>query len=269
MTPQNIAAFVKRLADIDRSKRLTEVFRDFCEMAYCSLAKQACPFPDQADKLEANYMEVVARYRNKADIAIMPELMAMALIALNGGGGDFLGSVAAEIGALDSGLGQFFTPYDISRLMAEMNLTEAPEIITREGFLTLSEPAAGAGGMVLAAADVIEGKGFCPARNLWVEAVELNRATFHMAYIQISARGIAGQVICGNSLSLDVYERVYTAAAPQFLAANGHPFAKQRAAAKAQDIAACARVARAESQQTERMLAPAPQNKPKQLSLFD
>src|SRR5690606_29494971 len=150
------------------------------------------------------------------------------------GGGDFLGGVAAEIGALDSGLGQFFTPYEISLLMAEMNLTGAPDIIAREGFLTLSEPAAGAGGMVLAAADVIEAKGFCPAKNLWVEAVELNRATFHMAYIQISARGIAGEVICGNSLSLEVYERAYTAAAATLLLKNGHPFAKQRAAATAE-----------------------------------
>ena len=50
-----------------------------------------------------------------------------------------------------------------------------------------------------------------------------------MAYIQINARGVAGKIECGNSLSLETSTCAYTAAAPIFIAANGHPFAKQRA----------------------------------------
>ncbi|WP_299846876.1 hypothetical protein [uncultured Paracoccus sp.] len=53
-----------------------------------------------------------------------------------------------------------------------------------------------------------------------------------MAYIQISTRGIAGRVINGNSLSLEVFEQSYTAAAPVFLGLHGDPFAKQKDAAR-------------------------------------
>lgn len=53
-----------------------------------------------------------------------------------------------------------------------------------------------------------------------------------MAYFQISTRGIAGRVINGNSLSLDVFEQAYTAAAPLFFGLHGDPFAKQKEAVR-------------------------------------
>lgn len=71
-----------------------------------------------------------------------------------------------------------------------------------------------------------------PATHLWVEAIELSRSTYHLAYIQIACRGVAGRIIHGNSLSLEIFDSAYTAAAPVFIAANGHPFAEARKAAE-------------------------------------
>lgn len=45
--------------------------------------------------------------------------------------------------------------------------------------------------------------------------------------MQCAARGLAGKIICGNSLSLEVFNSAYTSAAPQFLNMNGDPFAQQ------------------------------------------
>ena len=232
MAHQAVTAFVRALDQFDRSKTRTEVFRIFCEMAYCALAKRASPFADQRDRLEAQYMECVRMFPNKDDVRRMPEMMGLALQTIAAGGVDFFGQVAAEIGALDARMGQFFTPYELSRMMAEMTLGDVAAQIEAQGFITISEPAAGAGGMVMAAADVIEAKGFDPARHIWVEAVELSRATFHMAYVQIAARGVAGRVINGNSITLETFDQAFTPAAPVFHALNGHPFAKQRKAAR-------------------------------------
>lgn len=160
MTALCVAQFVKVLNSIDGSKRRGEVFSDFCELAYCALAKVAAPTVDDRDKLECQYMEVVARYQNKDDIRKMPELLAISYDAINAGGIDFLGSVAGELGTLDAKLGQFFTPYAVSRMMAEIILQGAGEVIDKKGFITIQEPAVGAGGMLLAAADVIEEMGF-------------------------------------------------------------------------------------------------------------
>lgn len=162
MTALRVAQFVKALNSIDGSKRRGEVFSDFCELAYCALAKVAAPTVDDRDKLERQYMEVVARYQNKDDIRKMPELLAISYDAINAGGIDFLGSVAGELGTLDAKLGQFFTPYDVSRMMAGIILQDAGEVIDKNGFITIQEPAVGAGGMLLAAADVIEEMGYSP-----------------------------------------------------------------------------------------------------------
>lgn len=221
--------FLKVMGEMDRSKHQGEVFRDFCQMAYCALAKKASPFEDQRTRLEAQYMEVVGRYRNKDDIRRMPELMGIALLELSGGGCDFLGEVAGEMGVLNDRLGQFFTPYEVSRLMAEINLSGIEEQIKNEGFVTVQEPAAGAGGMLIAVADKVESLGFNLETSLWFEAVELSEPTFHMCYIQCAARGLAGRVVHGNSLTLETYTSAFTAAAYQFDAANGDPFAKQKA----------------------------------------
>ena len=272
MVSPNVAQFVKALNGIDRSKRRGEVFSDFCEMAYCSLAKVASPFADQRDTLEKQYMDVVGRYRNKDDVRKMPELMSISLEAIHLGGTDFIGAVAGELGVLDARLGQFFTPYHISRLMAEISLQGVEKTIEENGFVTVSEPAVGAGGMVLAVADVIEGLGFDPARHLWVEAVELSRATYHMAYLQINARGIAGKIVCGNSLSHETFTSAYTAASHVFISENGHPFAKQQA--KQEHVAATNAVR--EQQQAEdstKRLRDLATSKPtvgaEQLGLFD
>ena len=227
-----VTAFVRALDQFERSKTRTEIFRLFCEMAYCALAKRASPFPDQRDRLEAVYMQCVSSFPNKDDVRRMPEMMALAIQAISGGGIDFFGQVAAEIGALDAGLGQFFTPYEISRLIAEMSLGDAAGQIEAQGFITVSEPAAGAGGMVLALADALEAQGFDPALHIWIEAVELSRSTFHMAYVQINARGIAGRVVNGNSISLETYDHAFTAAAAVFYGAHGDPFARQKEAAR-------------------------------------
>ncbi|MEP2780825.1 MAG: N-6 DNA methylase [Pseudoruegeria sp.] len=267
-----VSKFVKVLNGIDQSKRRTEVFSDFCEMAYCSLAKVASPYADQKDALEKQYMEVVGRYRNKDDVWKIPELLGISLEAIHLGGIDFLGAVAGELGALDARLGQFFTPYEISRLMAEINLQGVEKTIEENGFVTVSEPAVGAGGMVIAVADVIEGLGFDPARHLWVEAVELSRTTYYMAYVQINTRGVAGKIICGNSLSLETNVSAYTAAAPVFISKNGHPFAKQRAAQKLEAEATAAFEQKQTDERAERLsglAASKPTIGAEQLGLFD
>ncbi|WP_299846877.1 N-6 DNA methylase [uncultured Paracoccus sp.] len=156
MAHPGVTAFLRALDQFDRSKTRTEIFRLFCEIAYCALAKRASPFADQRDRLEADYMACVGRFPNKDDVRRMPEMMATAIEAIAGGGIDFIGQVAAEIGALDAGLGQFFTPYEVSRLMAEISLGDTAGQIEAQGFITVSEPAAGAGGMVLALADALE-----------------------------------------------------------------------------------------------------------------
>lgn len=270
MTRLAVQQFVKGLSRICPSKHGDEVLRDFSELAYCALAKAASPWPDQREQLEAQYMEVVGRYRDKDHIRAMPEYLGMALGEIGLGGIDFLGQVAAEMGALDGRMGQFFTPYEVSRLMAEINFTNVDAIIEENGFVTVQEPAAGAGGMLLAVADVIESKGYDLETQVWIEATELSRSTYHICYVQCAARGLAGRIIHGNSLSLETYSTAFTAAASAFFAKNGDPFAKQRAEAAQRAEDAEKAEAKAQEDRAQRLedMKDAPPITGEQLSLF-
>ncbi|MCB1563917.1 MAG: N-6 DNA methylase [Alphaproteobacteria bacterium] len=216
--------FIKILEGIDRSKHRQDNFRNMCEMAYCALAKKTQPDEEKAEKLEARYMEIVGSYRNKDDVREMPKLLSLVTLALSGGGCDFLGEIAGEINALDTKNGQFFTPYDVSKFMAKLQIPNVSEIIKDKGYFTLSDPAAGAGCMILAAADVVQEQGFHPMDCMSVHAVELNRMTYHMLYVQLALRGIAAQIIHGNSLSLETFTGAYTPAAIYFLGKHGRLF---------------------------------------------
>jgi hypothetical protein len=214
--------FIKELSRLDSSKTITEKFRDFCELAYCSYAKLTAN-RDRAVTLEKRYMQIVSTYPDKDTIRAYPALLAQAYIAVNERQ-DFLGIVANEIGALDARAGQFFTPFHVCQLMAEISLVGAGSLIRDQGFLTLNEPTAGAGAMILATADVLERQGFDPRIHLIVKAQDISQLCFHMCFLQLTFRAIPALVERANTLSLEVFESAWTPASYIFHSKHGRLF---------------------------------------------
>src|ERR1700733_14693876 len=104
-------------------------------MAVCSLRKTTLPPGPAADQIEETYMGVVAR-NSVEDVRAMPALLAVTTLAVQDGGCDFLGQVVGELELINGHMGQFFTPYDVSRMMAEMTLQDAGDLIREKGFMT-------------------------------------------------------------------------------------------------------------------------------------
>jgi hypothetical protein len=212
------------------------VLADFAELAYCAIRQQTLPPGPESEATEERYMTIVAKHKPD-DIREMPKLLAWTQMAVAEGGCDFLGSIAQKLELADARSGQFFTPYDVSRLLAEMTITDEP--VPKRGFHTLMEPACGAGGMVIAAADVMVARGVDIETQLFAEAWDVSSLCYHMAYIQIAARGIPAFVRRANSLSMEIFESAATPAMSKFLAHNEAAFLDwraeaQRAAPKAQ-----------------------------------
>lgn len=227
MTIQSLKKdFIKILEQMDRSKHRQDHFRNFCEMTYCAYAKLTAPNEERADKLEDQYMSIVGSYKNKDDVRLMPKLASLTIQALHKKGCDFLGEIAGEIEALDKKNGQFFTPYDVSKMMAHITLPDIEPLVKEDGFFSMSDPAAGAGCMILAAADIIDEQGFDYSEILSVQAVELNKSTYHMLFVQLALKGIAAEVIHGNSLSLENFEIAHTPAALYFIGKHETLFKK-------------------------------------------
>jgi N-6 DNA Methylase len=216
---QFIKAF-DRLAD---HRERHDVLADFLELAVCAIRKQTLPPGPAADAIEAQYMAVVKRNRPE-DVRAMPELLGITTLAVQEGGCDFLGQVVVELELRSDHMGQFFTPYDVSRMMAEMVFDTVDEIIAEQGFVTVLEPACGAGGMIIAAADVIERKGFDIGRQLYVDGTDLSPMCFRMSYLQASLRGIPATIRRGNTLSLEMFDHAVTPAFFSFYATHQERF---------------------------------------------
>lgn len=127
---------------------------------------------------------------------------------------DFIGPVFMELLAHD-GLGQFFTPREVSRLIAQLNLPASPEDAPMEtGYITLQEPTCGVAGMVLASNEVLRDRGFDPTTQTRWCMIELDRTAVDAAYIQASLTNVPAMVYWANTLSLEIYARWPT---PQLL----------------------------------------------------
>ncbi|AXF77440.1 N-6 DNA methylase [Erwinia tracheiphila] len=171
------------------------VFEDFisCSVIAFQNGLQFC------DKREQKYLKIVAGYK-KPDAMNLAGLLAHLVNGLEETQCDFLGQVFMQLELGDKYRGQFFTPWSVSRMMAQLQLGRVEECFRDKTFITLSEPACGAGCMVLAFASVLREAGFPPHRYLWVSVTDIVPLAAGMAYLQLSLCGVAGEVVIGNAL---------------------------------------------------------------------
>ncbi|HFK3156648.1 TPA: SAM-dependent DNA methyltransferase [Citrobacter sedlakii] len=172
-----------------------QVFEDFVSCSVIAL-QNALSF---CEKREQKYLRIVARYEKK-DVIRMAELLAHVVNGLDDSPGDFLGQVFMQLELGDKYRGQFFTPWDVGIMMARMQLGNVADNFADKPFITLAEPACGAGCMALAFAAVLRDAGYSPHRYLWVSATDIDPLAAGMAYIQLTLCGVPGEVVIGNSL---------------------------------------------------------------------
>ena len=196
--------FIKTLEKIEQGKRNYEVFADFCNIAAISLFQ---PFIKN-EKLENEYLTVINRYK-KDKTHYFAELLAITVNALEENPNqDFLGTIYMSELMGNSSAGQFFTPYPVCELMAQV--TYGDNFKDNQEYITVSEPCIGAGGIIIALRNVIIKKGLNPARVMFVNAIDIDFTCFNMAYIQLSLLGIPAVLNNGNTLSLEFYRTYYT-----------------------------------------------------------
>ncbi|MCL1622633.1 N-6 DNA methylase [Ralstonia pseudosolanacearum] len=193
-------ALVKLIEKCSRRHRRHEVFRDFCELAALSISNRVDLV--QYDAREARYLEIVKRYERE-EVECFPRMLGCLVESLEGGHKDALGQIFEALQLADHWKGQFFTPFEGSRLMAKILLSGAAAEIERKGFLSLMEPAAGAGGMVIAAASALLDDGINYQQTMHATLIDIDATACHMAYVQMALLHVPAIVIHGNALAPD------------------------------------------------------------------
>ena len=165
----------------------------------------------QREEREKQYLRIVQKY-DKHDLDIMAQLFAQAWLALTEmpqtGFYDLLGELYMLSDTSNKKAGQFFTPYEVSKLSAQLTLTGSDNL--KEDIITISEPACGSGGMILACADTLQND--CKINytaHSFVVAGDIDSRCVHMCYVQLALTSIPAVIEQRNALTNELLGGVW------------------------------------------------------------
>lgn len=170
------------------------------------------------DSREEKYKAIMNKYdleTRKLICEIFAKIYMLLSNQISVGFNDYLGELYMRSETSSSKAGQFFTPYCVSKMCAETSIDQKTidECIEKDKILTMHEPTVGAGGMVLALADVLYNKyHFNIARNLFIECGDIDIRCVHMTYLQLALAGIPAVIYHRDGLTLETWDRWETPA---------------------------------------------------------
>lgn len=205
---------IKCIRELSGRYSPTSVFFDFVQCMALAISNSCHVIHGETWRQREEVYKATMNKYDKEERLKLAEMSGMLVMALEEGLGDVLGEIyMGSIGG-DGGKGQFFTPYSVSLACARLTVPNAIE----DKKIKINEPTCGSGGMIIAAAQVLQERGENYQKKFDVVCQDLDWTAVYMCYVQLSLFGIRAAVAQGNTLSepyIDSYpaERVlYTPA---------------------------------------------------------
>lgn len=163
----------------------------------------------QYDERERRYLEIIKHYA-PAEQNLIADLFAQ-IFALcssvtydNGVFDDYLGELFMKCNQGNDKTGQFFTPYNVSKMMAKMTVTDSG--IKQDEIITINDCCCGGGGLLIAALDVLKNDyGVNYARNCFIDAGDVDMRCVHMTYLALSLAGVPAIVKHQDALTRELW----------------------------------------------------------------
>jgi len=203
-------AFAEHFNEIERTEHWSQrdVTTRWMECMYRSM-RGAFLTGEAWEENERQYMAIVKRCQKPQEtMKHISSMLGCLVLALEADRVDFIGPIYSAMGT-NSATGQFFTPWCLSQTLARLTL---PEEIGDE-VLHCQEPAAGVGGMILAADGVLRERGVATHRRVHWVAIDVEFYAMAGCYAQLNLAGISADVIHGNTITLDTWSSTPTLAA--------------------------------------------------------
>lgn len=178
-----------------------EVWADWITAAACAIS---CAV-DQTHREEREkiYQSIQQKY-TESEMQAMAEMLGMLVEALEENPDqDFLGEVFMVLELSNEHNGQFFTPYNVCRAMTEITIGDVAAQVSREGWVSVSDPACGAGALLIAFANECRrpGRDVNYQTSVLFVAQDIDFIVGMMCYIQLSLLGCAGYVVIGDTIT--------------------------------------------------------------------
>lgn len=185
---------IKAINSLSGNKSPYQVFSDWIKCAALSIS-QSCL---KIKKREQQYIETIKEYPAQE----FSKMAAMLAETIESFPGDVLGNLFMASGWGNKNTGQFFTPYSVSLAAARLQSYENNKTVK------MNEPAAGAGGMIIAVAQAMKENGINYQKQLRVIAQDLDLTAFYMCYTQLSLMGIDAKCVQGDTLENQTFSNL-------------------------------------------------------------
>ncbi|MFF7060609.1 N-6 DNA methylase [Achromobacter spanius] len=207
---------VSLIRQVARTRGIDRVWSDWVEI--CAIALARADFM-RREAREQRYLQVIAQYE-RAELDLLVQAFSHLVMAYEvrvqaADFGDVLGSTFMMLDMGNAGAGQFFTPYEVSRLMGNMMMGNGQDLVDRtsvRGFVRVLEPACGAGGMLIAAAHAMHDAQLNYQQCMHATAIDIDQRCVHMTFIQLALLHVPAVVIHGNGLTGECREQWFTPA---------------------------------------------------------
>lgn len=191
--------FMDVFSQFCRSRSAWQAWADLISAMACSLSNAVDRTAEHHEQREKEYARCIERL---GSVEAPAKILGTVVMALeNDPEQDFLGKMYMNLNLGSHWHGQFFTPYNICKLMAEITVKDVDRQIEKQGYVSVCDPTCGAGATLIAAANAMKGA----KRNFQNHALfvgqDVDRVVAQMCYIQLSLLGCAGYVCVGNTLT--------------------------------------------------------------------
>lgn len=177
--------FCKVFSGMCQTRNAWEVWADFVAMTALTISNAFDREGPTHDNREQEYIRTIKRY-SKAEQEGFPKLFALTVEALEAEPDqDFLGEMFMGLDLGNHWKGQFFTPYNVCRMMAEITVTDLEARIEKRGWVGIQDPCCGAGALLIAARNTMVRQKLGPRNALYV-AQDVDRTA---ALISFSSSG--------------------------------------------------------------------------------
>lgn len=181
---------------------IRNVFTDFIEMSGIALYNVYALDSD----LEERFNKIKKKYTPE-EFKNFPKLLGLTFLGIKAASEnrfvDFLGDVYMQLDLGDESKDQYFTPIQISRLMADLTTTNESikEKISEKSFVSVLEPTCGSGVNILGFAQKVTDSGYDIKRQMCAVGCDIDLTCVLMCYIQCELYGIPAKILYGNSVS--------------------------------------------------------------------
>lgn len=191
--------FIRELEQVSGRHHVLNVFSDACALMAMSM-EQAVNVLNRKrnDEVEKCYLDTIGKY-SKDEQAHFPKMLGIVATALETKRDSFLGPVLEEIGAAAIRNGQFLTPWDVAKLMADVSIDDRQ--VEPGKIVSVDDPACGAGVMLIAQGEAMLQHGYRQS-DILLTGGDIDGRACDITYVELTLLGYAGIVRHENALTM-------------------------------------------------------------------